>query len=286
MSEASSRPLGQLFTDVYRDKGALRDDSEKFRVQLFTLFSSQIMSRTFEFTEYLKANDGLDVMAKFRGMESKYSLERYVLSCSVDDLLDWITHAARFFGRTEGGRWVASWVKNVRRAVETQNLAYEVDDAGGMHHKYDQAFSNSKALTLSCLSGTAYQAAHEEIEKAFNFLTQACPDTKLAVVNAFLAAENLFKLAIKGNNGLSRGESEKLLKPVVQRLYAGADSATQQASGNLVSSFGSWADACHPYRHGQQDPVVTAPPIEIGIALVTAGADYIRWLAELAERNR
>ena len=105
------------------------------------------------------------------------------------------------------------------------------------------------------------------------------------MLNAFLAAESVFKITIAANQDLTSREAGKYLLPLVQKLYADRDDATKQASARLVNSFSSWADACHPYRHGQQDVSVIAPPSEIAITLVTAGVDFIRWLVQLSKMS-
>ena len=117
---------------------------------------------------------------------------------------------------------------------------------------------------------------------AFDFLTKVPPDTKMAVVNIFLAAENIFKLVIGTNSDLTNSSFEKGFRPIVQRLYAGKDQTANRSASSLVSSAADWVDACHQYRHGQQDTNIVAPPMDLAIALVASGADHIRWMVSLA----
>lgn len=278
----TGKPLGQLFSDVYLDRSEPVTDSERFRVQLFAAFQTAVAKNYYYgFVERVRAVAGFDISKNYWSQSTEVSLEKCFLGCSVVDLLDLITHVTKFLTSQGLHRNTKAWIALVNTAIKTQNVAYEIDAEGGMHRKYDLAFAKSRQLTLSCLSESKFEAAHEEIEKAFDCLTQVQPDTKLAVVNVFLAAENLFKIVTNSNKNLTNSEVEKTLRPVIQRSYATASSSAQQSSGQLASSFASWVDACHPYRHGQKDVAITAPPIEIAITLVTAGADFIRWLAGL-----
>ena len=45
--------------------------------------------------------------------------------------------------------------------------------------------------------------------------------------------------------------------------------------------FKEWIDAAHHYRHepGQQEPV--QPPLLLVVQMVSVGASFVRWLAEL-----
>lgn len=283
MTESSNRPLGKLFSEVYREKGVPVSDNKKFRVQLSGFFSQVFHYRVhYSLYTYLKTQAGIEV-PYLSGYETVYRFEEFILGCPVDELLDCITHFARFANRMDEPKAKERWISQVQFAFDTQNISYAMDDEGGVHHRIDAAYKHSKTLTLTCLSASNFAAAHEEIEKAFDFLTQRPPDNKMAVVNAFLAAENVFKITIGAKNGLTKAEAMTSLTPLVQKIYAEQGEATRQATGRLVSSFASWADACHPYRHGQHDEKVIAPPDEVAITLVTVAADYIRWLVELSK---
>lgn len=288
MTERDNRPLGKLFSEVYRERGAPDPDSKKFRVQtlaiLEDLFRRNLLDQG-ELHEYLKREAGMVVEVVHSYYDSTYRYERFISESPIDDLLDFITFVARCLSQKRVPVQNV-WNSKVQAAFDAQNLCYELDSLGGVHHRIDAAYSQSKSLTLACLADAKFAAAHDEIEKAFGFLTAIPPDYKMAVVNAFLAAENVFKTLTDTNNGLAKGTVEKALGRHVQRFYNGADSATSQAGMRLVESFASWSNACHPYRHGQNGHEVVAPPEEIAITLVTAGADFIRWLVELAKLNR
>ena len=279
MAETPSRPLGQLFTDVYRAKGEPVEDDSRFRVQALALFYTIFNYREHgDIASFLMRRLGIEVPSSENYGGISYDFDAWFKKCRADDFLNFITMIARVLdGRPEQERWISG----ISLALDQRNMKYELDDAGGVHFRIDAAFQHSKRLTLACLAGADFTAAHEELEKAFGYLTQIKPDTKMAAVNVFLAAENVFKLVAGTKSGLDEGEVGKTLTQLVQRVYAASDDATKQASSRLVQSFAKWASACHPYRHGQNEIELVAPPAEIAITLVTAGADFIRWLAEL-----
>lgn len=286
MAESLDRPIGKLFTEVYKDRGAPSSDSPKFRIQLAGIFEEFIPNTgkdAYDLSRYLKTSAGIEVSEIGGYGQSGYRFDKLISQSVIDELLDCITYFTHFI-EARYPRALKSWINSVQSAFDKQNLNYEIDEKGGVHHRIDAAYLHSKSLTLACLAGVNFAAAHEEIEKAFYFLTQIPPDNKMAVVNAFLAAENVFKIAIGDNKDLANNTVKSYLTTHVQKYYAGKDAATCQSTGRLVSSFASWADACHPYRHGQHDQNVVAPPDEVAISLVTTGADFIRWLVELSKK--
>ena len=70
----------------------------------------------------------------------------------------------------------------------------------------------------------------------------------------------------------------------MQTALAG-DAAAQSASAKMLSAFKDWIDAAQVYRHeqGQEEP--TQPPIALAISILSVGATYLRWLAELTKHD-
>jgi hypothetical protein len=67
---------------------------------------------------------------------------------------------------------------------------------------------------------------------------------------------------------------------VLQRLYAN-DSVALRASIKVLSSFKGWIDAAHFYRHAPGHEKPKPPPLALAVVMVSEGALFIRWLAEL-----
>jgi hypothetical protein len=118
-----------------------------------------------------------------------------------------------------------------------------------------------------------------EFEGAMAALAKAPPDTKTAIRCTFSAAENLFKLMIAKSLRLAADEAQKL-EPLLQRLYA-SDDVAKRASLKLLAAFKDWVEAAHFYRHepGREEP--SPPPLPLAVHMVSVGASFIRWLAEL-----
>lgn len=273
------RPLGQLFTKVYRDRGEAHHDDPRFRVQVHQAFCELLGKQDFEAAQYLRGTAGIELPPQ---ISSYFQWETYFKKCSVEDLLDLITHIARFAEGLRPSSKRSNWVERVQQAIETHNMAFEIDVRGGMHHKVDAAFQRSAEMTLSCLADGKFEAARSEVEAALDFLTQTRPDPKMAVVNVFMAAENVFKLVAGTETALTKSSITQDLRRLCQKRSADIDPVANRSINSLISSVGDWVDACHPYRHGQKDTGIVAPPIDLAIALVTTGIDHIRWMVSLA----
>lgn len=277
MTEKNERPLGQLFTEVYGDKGDPKGDDPRFRVQVSALVDQVLYSYSMQskLAGVIRLRLGLEIPT---GYEC-YLFDKWVKSVALDDLFNVITLIAIFLRNT---RDQEKWLKGIGNALAQRNLNYEIDNRGGIHPLVDTVFQHAKRLTLAGLVGAEFAAAHEELEKAYDFLTQRDdPDTKMAVVNIFLAAENVFKLVFDTNASLDEAIARRNIQALIQKLYASKDGATLRSAASTAESFAKWVNACHPYRHGHSEVETIAPPQELAITLVTTGSDFIRWLVEL-----
>lgn len=280
-SRASGRPVGQLFTTVYRDRGEARHDDPKFRVQLNHALWEIFSKEFFALGRYLGGHAGVTVPNSEGTMGFYYRFDDYLNECPLDELLDFLTHVVHFAEAKGMRSYGYTWIDRVRAALDTHNMAYEMDKLGGMHHKVDAAFARSQELTLTCLADARFEAARANTEAAFDCLTAIHQSAKMAVVNIFMAAESVFKLVLGKGVSLTSASVGKEFRSLVQARISGCDQATSQSFNALVSSFADWVDACHPYRHGQKDPNLVEPPMDLAILLVTQGADLIRWLVSL-----
>lgn len=159
-------------------------------------------------------------------------------------------------------------------------MAYEIDERGGVHPLIDAEFQRNRHETLVSLASSRYANVDHAYRAAFKRLTVQSFDTKAAVRDIFDAAESLFKLMVSPRNpNLTSSSVESELRRIVDRAFASSDDANKQAGGRTLSSFAKWADACHPYRHGQQSETIVAPPPELATLLMSQGASFIRSLA-------
>lgn len=278
----TGRPVGQLFTKVYRDRGEPRDDAPKFRVQLHHALREIFADEYPALGRYIGGQTGVEVPSSQGGMRISYRFDEYINDCPLDELLDFLTLVFHFAEARGMRSFGYTWIDRVRAALATHNMAYEMDRLGGMHHKVDAAFARSQELTLACLADAKFEAARVDTEAAFDCLTDIHRNPKMAVGNIFMAAESVFKLVLGKAINLTSGTVGKELRLLVQRKITEFDQAASQSYNAVVSSFADWVDACHPYRHGQKDPNVVEPPMDLAIVLTTQGADLIRWLVSLA----
>jgi hypothetical protein len=105
------------------------------------------------------------------------------------------------------------------------------------------------------------------------------PDGKSAIRNTFFAAEGLFKLMFPKSPRLTAQEAQKLETPL-KSVYA-SNPVALSAATKLLNGFKDWIDAAHFYRHeaGHEEP--TQPPLTLSLQMISQGAAFIRWLAEL-----
>lgn len=75
------------------------------------------------------------------------------------------------------------------------------------------------------------------------------------------------------------------LKPIAQKLHSGNPSAVSFGD-QMLEGFAKWVSAGHKYRHGQKTEEPVAPPFDMAVAYVSAGASHIRFLASLDQMTR
>ncbi len=204
--------------------------------------------------------------------------------CALQDVLDIVTVGYRYLDakpRTRIRQMDAPkrWCAEVQRIFKEENVHYRVDERGGVHFRFDVEFEQNRATTIASLQGARYRAALTAFEGGMAALTKAPPDGKAAIRGTFAAAEGLFRLMFEKSPRLTASEAQKL-EPLLQRVHA-QDNVAMGAASKLLNAFKDWIDAAHFYRHepGQQDPV--QPPLMLAVQMVSVGASFIRWLAEL-----
>lgn len=75
------------------------------------------------------------------------------------------------------------------------------------------------------------------------------------------------------------------LAPRIQAYTEGLDVSAKQSAIRVCSSFAQRVQTCHPYSHRQNEENVVAPPVDLAIILIAAGADFIRWIVSLPIRR-
>ena len=277
-------PLGQRFSHVYAARGQPTQDSRRMRRRLASSIENRSRLSTAEFTWKVPHELGVDLKWRSGAMYGDRSPDwiAFCRECELKDLLDLITLVRNHLHsrwRDTVGDEALDWCHEVRRTFEEENVHYTVDDRGGVHFRYDAEFEHNRAATISSLQGSRYRSALNEFEGAMVALGEAPPDTKKAIRDTFSATENLFKLMFPKSPRLAADEVQKL-EPLLQRLHA-SDDVARRASVKLLAAFKDWTDGAHFYRHeaGREEP--TPPPLALAVHMVSVGASFIRYLAEL-----
>ena len=278
---AEERQKGQQYRDLYVNEDPMLD-SEFFRIRLSALLSGP--DEDFA----LQRLHLSDLFTRSVGVTG-ITLHNMIMTAPRDRLLSFLTvlyaslraqaenSASTFSRNAYFDRKAEVAPRKLLAAVATlfreERMAYEVDDEGGIHPLIDAEFQRNRQATLKWLSLPRYANVQHHVDVAFRRLTVENFDGKAAIRDIFDAAESLFKLIVAPKNpNLTAETVESELRPIINRVLADAPDATKQAAGRALSSFGKWADACHPYRHGQQAVAIVAPPRELSTLLISPKA--------------
>jgi hypothetical protein len=276
---ATDLPQGKRFSQVYLERGEPRADSLRARRRV----SSTLLGISDNAVQGLGS-----LVERELGIElpSSYGIlwSHYFEQCELRDFLDTITLAYQHFAKSGRTTVATSWVRDVKRIIQEENLRYQIDEHGGIHFAIDEEFARSRAATIAVLQATRYQNVLNSFEQGEVAFGTIPPDGKGAVRATFASAEGLFRLMFPSAPRLTSSEIDKNLTPRLQSAFA-ADVTATGAAQKLLASFKGWVDASHFYRHEPGREEIAQPPLELAINLVSLGASYIRWLAEIDIKN-
>lgn len=199
------------------------------------------------------------------------------------DFLDVMTAVIRFAPQKKEYKDRVIVVYNLlefaTRVFSEQNLAYRIDDAGGVHPSIDVAFSISSAALLRNLSISGLDAAREHITQAERSLLAGSFDGRQAIRSTFDAAENLLKVIFPKLTQLNTANINDQLGPFL--INSTEDNKIERiAAAKLVKSFIDWVEAAHFYRHAAGGTEVEQPSESFTIAIVSQGFSFVRWIAD------
>ena len=267
--ELRDRPQGKRFTSVYREQAPETDDNARFRRRLSHKLAELV---GFDVIQTLRSETGHHISS---GSTPKWWLE-FIGELPLDELLDFITVSIHAFIANHEGENAVAFAKFVKRALAEENVAFELDDSGGVHYSVDEAFQVSRNAALRALEGAHAIAAREAFEDAHQALTGQPPDNLAAVRRAFDAVENLFKIKY----GTSRlGATE--IKHELRNAGSQNGNRANDAARRMNAAFAEWTNACHQYRHAPGEPDPSPPPTWLATSLVDGAATYIRYMAAL-----
>lgn len=227
---------------------------------------------TWDFIKAIRAETGHDISSN---STSKTWLE-FIGSIEVDDLLDLLTVAVHALAKVGEDENAIDLLTFIQRAMDEENVSFEMDELGGIHYRVDAAFQSSKRAALDVLELGTSKAALEAFVEAHQALTSHPRNTLTAVRRAFDAVENLFKMRFDTSR---LGASE--IKAKLKAAGDCEDSTAANTVGRLNAAFAEWVNACHQYRHAAGQPQPSAPPVWLATTLVDSASTYIRYLAAL-----
>ena len=264
---------GKRFSLNYLSRGEPTDDSKRMRARLAALLGPLAGPGDY-LGELVLQELGVRVPRPYG-----YDWDTFLEKAAIRDVLDLVTLALVGMRQQNGVSATAPWLPGVRRIFQEENVRYRVDDHGGVHFTIDDVFERNIGVTIKALDAPRYAAALMNFNASLASLSETPPATKEAIRAVFAANEGLFRLMFPKSPRLAADEVDKVV-PLLAKLTAG-DPASAGASTKLLRSFREWIDAAHFYRHeaGHEEP--KAPPLEITVLLVSAGAGWVRWLAEL-----
>lgn len=273
MSDGTT-PKGHLFSRLYIGKGDPETDSPRFRRRLAAMIGAYDIGYS-DFAALIKRNLGVEI--RYGGI---HRFSDWFESCELRDLLDSITLVARML-RPNHARKANSWIQEISLALREENLAFVVDQDGGIHPYVDATFQENRIAAVRGLSFPRYRAALAAYERAFAALNGVNPDYKTAIRDVFESVEVVFKLMFD-NSAARLGERELRihLKPKIDALYS-TDKVALSSTNKLLNSLCEWCNSCHFYRHGHGTEEQIQPPIDVAVALIDAASGHLRWLISM-----
>jgi hypothetical protein len=270
---------GERFSALYMRSEDRVPDSDKARHRVGALFGETVFNgRTELLARYVGQELGVAVPGD--GRYSSY-WHQFIRECGTPDFLDTVTLVYRYL-YWHVGDGVANWWRDaVRHIFAEQNLAYEIDDSGGVHPAVDREFQRNRVSAVAALQPHRYQNIRDLLESASSHLGAEPPNCKLAWRATFSAVEGLFGLMFPYVR-LTADEIDRRLRPVVTGMYEG-DETAQQAAQRILASFKEWVEASRNYIHKPGDAEPAQPPADLAVLATSHGAALLRWLAGLEQ---
>jgi len=273
---------GERFSRLYVQPGDRAQDSPRARYRIGTLFGEQILSRQAEqLAAYITRELGVPIPG---GGRHSADWHKFVRECRTPELLDTITVVYRYLFWHLGDH-IANWWRDVIKQIFVEeHLAYEIDDAGGLHPSVDGEFQRNLTTAVAGLTSPRHHEIRKQLDDVAKYLTAEAPNYKQAWRAMLSAVEAAFALMLPYAQ-TSADEIERRLRPLVQRAY-GDDATAQQAAERMLNALKEWIEASRMYRHVPGAKELDVPPADIAILAISHGAALLRWLAGLDEAGR
>jgi hypothetical protein len=285
MTESSGRPTGRRFDLLYRGRGDPRQESATARKRIGHFVQRECYRWDSWIAQTMGLELGTEPMSQATAGGAYYWWEEFFSNLNPDSFLNavWavvvgLDVAAKKKPAETSTIWRLrkEFVEFARRVFSEENLAFEIDDHGGVHPLVDGAFNNEMAEVLQHLDAPAYANAKQHFETALKHFDAKPQDTRGAVKSAFETVEEVFQLIV--GDRFTRGSIENKLTPLVVATYPDDDPETWR---RVVRSWAEWADGLHIYRHAQGTAVPPLPSPSLCVYALSTAAAMTRTLIEV-----
>lgn len=272
---------GERFSVLYMRPGDPAPDSARARHRIGSLFRESIFHpRLDQLAAYLVRNIGISLPDNHRYPSCWHQFMR---ECRIADFIDTVTVVYRYLFwhvSEEVANW---WRDSIRQIMAEENLAYEIDDVGGVHPRIDSEFQRNVASALAGLEAERYRNVRDLLERASANLSTNPPNYRQAWRATLSAMEATFALMFPQVR-FTNEQIERHLAPVVERTYHG-DPTSQKAAMRMLTCLLEWVEASRSFRHHPGASDCSQPPPDVAILSISCGASLVRWLAGLADQQ-
>lgn len=293
----NDRPTGQRFSLTYLSRSDPVNDSDTMRYRLAKLLAkdkyqplkrqegyarnrSNYVPNPSSIHALVEEEIGVQFNTAVNG-RMYASWEQFLRKIPAHKVLDTITVAYK--GMVKVSRQ-DDFISQANRIFREENIAYEVDEEGGVHPVIDGAYAATKQLAILGMSETRYALSLSRVEEVDVALMASPPNYIQAIRSVFGANENLFKLMFDTHRLDARSASDKISRQL-QSNYA--DHPTmQRSSAQILKSFIGWIDAAHHYRHEEGAEEPSQPADELAIVLISEGMSFVRWLVAIDKNQK
>lgn len=274
---------GELFSRNYLKPISLSADSERMRFRIATFLDEYFEDNQVSVGRLIEKEIGIKAVDD--GTYNTYvSWKTFLGTVDVVDFLDILTIIARSYPKRsiKKDRMTVSYnvIDFIQKVFRDQNVAYSIDEKGGIHPFVDTAFTSQLSETIRNLSDAELSAARSLVEASERSLLASSFDGRTSVRSIFDAVENVFKLLNSGSNQMNKAAINDKLRPqLLSNLVNG--SHEYRATSKLVDSLQDWVDAGHNYRHEPGEPEPSQPSMQFAVQYLSQGMGYVRWLCHV-----
>jgi hypothetical protein len=255
-------------------------DSARARHRIGSLFREALFHPRFDqLAAYLVRNIGISLPDNHRYPSCWHQFMR---ECRIADFIDTITVVYRYLFWHASEDLANWWRDSIRQIMAEENLAYEIDDVGGVHPRIDSEFQRNVASALAGLEAERYRNVRDLLERASGNLSTNPPNYRQAWRATLSAMEAVFALMFP-HARFTNEEIERHLKPLVERTYQG-DQTSQKAALRMLTCLQEWLEASRSFRHYPGAPDCSQPPPDVAVLSISCGASLVRWLAGFADQ--